>query len=141
MRARKWNIPLTYPPKIKAVQDGNCTQTIRVGDKFRVGDLVSFHGWEERPYRSKRGFRTPYWGIILVEDISIYSNGIYSPWPDMFCEWDTPEMDALASLDGIDPPTGEELGRVLTSMHKIPDEGLSAQIIIWGYTRDTKMSG
>jgi hypothetical protein len=103
-----------------------------------MGDLVSFHGWEGRPYRSKWSFRTPYWALILVEDISIYSNGIYSPWPDRFCEWDTPEMDALASLDGIDPPTGEELGRVLTSMHRIPDEGLSAQIITWEYTRDTR---
>jgi hypothetical protein len=33
--------------------------------------------------------------------------------------------------DGIDPPTGQELGRVLTSMHKVPYEGLLAQIITW----------
>jgi len=45
-KPRKWNLPLTYEPKIPGVIDGTIQQTIRVGRKFRVGDLVSFHGWE-----------------------------------------------------------------------------------------------
>jgi len=131
---RRWNLPLTYAPKIPAVLDGRCTQTIRAGRKFEIGDLVSFHGWEGKPYRSKWSFRTPYFTIELVENIQIFAGGIYSLWLDVFSPWDSPAIDAIAFLDGTDPPTGSELGRVLTRMHKFPDKGLPAQIIRWRYT-------
>jgi len=48
---RKWNLPLTYGPKIAGVLDGTIRQTIRVGRKFSPGDLVSFHGWSGRRIR------------------------------------------------------------------------------------------
>lgn len=45
--------------------------------------------------------------------------------------WDTPWMDELAKRDFIDPPTGVELGNVLTHLHKIGEEGEPFQIIRW----------
>jgi hypothetical protein len=139
---RKHVLPLTYAPKIPAVLDGRCRQTIRAGRKFKKGDLVMFHGWEGRPYRSKWSFRTPYYEIHTVWDIMVWGTGIL--FPEMkshvdysfehFVAW--PFLDWLAVLDGIDPPTGEELGRVLLAMHKIPPEGLSAQIITWTFSNE-----
>ncbi len=134
-KPRKWVIPLTYPPKIPKVLSGECTQTIRPGRKFEPYDLVSFHGWEGRPYWSKWSFRTPYHEIQLVEDIILFAGGIYSEWPDVFSPWDSPVMDTVAKLDGIDPPTGIELGRVLASKNKIPEKGIDAQIIRWKFAR------
>jgi hypothetical protein len=128
---QKWNLPLTYRLKIPAVLDGRCTQTIRAGRKFQVGDLISFHGWEGKPYRSKWSFRTPYFKVILAEDIKIMPNGIFHELADAFLPWHDPRMDILAIADGIDPPIGQELGGVLTRMHKVPYNGLPAQIITW----------
>ena len=126
---RKWILPLTYAPKIPAVLDGRCTQTIRPGRKFRARDLIMFHGWEGRPYHSKWSFRTPYWELHMAWPILILPDGFVSggdlyKWPGQACT-------GLSERDGIDPPTGQELGRVLLSMHKIPPEGLEAQIIRW----------
>jgi hypothetical protein len=78
-KPRKWNLPLTYEPKIPGVIDGTIRQTIRVGRKFRVGDLVSFHGWEGRPYRSKWSFRTPYFTLTMARAIRIVPGGIVVP--------------------------------------------------------------
>lgn len=131
-------LPLTYKPKIQAVREGRCRQTIRAGRKFQVGDLVMFHGWEGKPYRSKWSFRTPWWKIhTSIWNVQIFKEGILFPemtdWmdysPEMFSPWMV--LDWIAELDGIDPPTGEELGKVLLSMHRIPEEGFPAQIIRW----------
>lgn len=140
---RKHILPLTYAPKIPKVLSGECIQTIRPGRKYQVGALVMFHGWEDRPYRSKWSFRTPYWKIHTVWDVRIYRDGIvflerkggpdYSP--EMFRMW--PFLDWLAVLDGIDPPTGTELGRVLTNMHKLPSDGLPSQVIRWTFSNET----
>lgn len=147
---RKHILPLTYQPKIPAVLDGTCTQTIRAGRKFQVGDLVMFHGWEGKPYRSKWSFRTPYWKTTYVKDIRVLHTGIIAllwkdedPWfgwrksqigkASLFT-WDT--LDGLAELDRIRPRTGEALRDVLFSMHKIPDDGLLAQITRWDPTAE-----
>jgi len=129
---RKWILPLTYSPKIPAVLDGRCTQTIRPGRKFLARDLIMFHGWEGRPYHSKWSFRTPYWELhmawpILIHPEGVITSGELNRWGGVVC-------NELSKRDGIDPPTGKELGRVLLSMHKIPPEGLEAQIIRWRYT-------
>ena len=126
-KPRKWNIPLTYEPKIAGVRDGTIRQTIRAGAKYRIGDLVSFHGWSGRPYRSPWSFRTPYCSLIQVIPITIYPSGIEAPGEVR--RWDL--LDEIARLDGIEPPTGEALCRVLSGMHKIPDEGVEAQILRW----------
>jgi hypothetical protein len=145
---RKHNIPLTYPPKVQAVREGKCTQTIRAGRKFKVGDLVSFHGWEGRPYRSKWSFRTPYYEIHTVWDIMVWRTGILFPEmkdhfdysPEMFSEWSL--LDWLAVLDGIVPATGEELGRVIIEMNElVPTENnllgeLDMQVIRWTFSNE-----
>jgi hypothetical protein len=128
---KKYNLPLTYAPKIPKVLSGECRQTIRVGRKFKPCDLVSFHGWEGKPYRSKWSFRTPYFIISTIVDLEIHSWGLLDSQTQRELYWDMPWANEIAERDGIDPPTGEELGRVLCSMHKIPDEGLPAQIIVW----------
>jgi len=40
-------------------------------------------------------------------------------------------MILTAKADGIDPPTGEALEKVMKEYHRIPDEGLEAQILRW----------
>ena len=124
---RKWNIPLTYAPKIAGVLAGSIRQTIRTGRKFSPGDLVSFHGWEGKPYRSKWSFRTPYAPLKDVIPITIRADGVEAPRE--FRPWCL--LDEIARLDGIDPPTGEALCRVLSGMHKIPDTSIEAQILRW----------
>ena len=140
---KKYNLPQTYAPKIPKVLSGECTQTIRAGRKFQVGDLVSFHGWEGKPYRSKWSFRTPYFEIHTTWNITICQEGILFPEllvgydysPEMFREWNC--LDWLAVLDGIEPATGEELGKVLLSMNELePTENnllgeLDMQVIRW----------
>lgn len=129
-----FNLPLTYEPKIQPVIDGTCRQTIRIGRKFSEGDLVSFHGWEGRPYHSSWAFRTPYQPLWMVEDIFIVKEGFLFFHNGKFYKevhWHEWEMRDLAKKDGIIPATGEELHKVLTSKNKIPDEGIEAQIIRW----------
>ncbi|HPM61110.1 MAG TPA: hypothetical protein PK955_01380 [Methanoregulaceae archaeon] len=145
---RKHVLPLTYKPKIPAVLEGRCTQTIRAGRRFKVGNLVMFHGWEGQPYRSKWSFRTPYWPIHTVWNITVWKNGILFPEmlegydysPEMFRPWDC--LDWLAVLDGIVPETGEELGRVLLEMNElVPTENnllgeLEMQVIRWTFSNE-----
>ena len=130
---RKWNMALTYEPKIVGVLSGDVVQTIRVGRKFAVGDVVSFHGWEGRPYHSKWSFRTPYVALVDVCDILMSDAGIefqksgavelgvLVPWSN---------LDELARCDGIVPPTGAALKAVLMSGVK-SKKSIEAQIIRW----------
>lgn len=124
---KKWNIPLTYAPKITGVLDGSIRQTIRTGRKFSVGDLVSFHGWEGTPYRSKWAARTAYAPLKDVIPITILPRGL--TMPHEFRPWHV--LDEIARLDGIEPPTGAELYRVLSVLNPIPQSGVEAQIIRW----------
>lgn len=128
-RPRKWVLPLTYAPKIPGVIGGTIRQTIRPGRKYAVGDWISFHGWSGVHYRSPWSFRTGYFLLFEVKDITIFRNGIRHGAETRPRSWSS--YDDLAARDGIDPPTGEELGRLLRAMHRIPDEGLPAQIIRW----------
>lgn len=135
---RKWNLPLTYQPKIQPVIDGTCKQTIRVckpdKPKKQEGDLIRFYTWIGTPYRSKRKTITGYSELWLTEDILIISTGMLHYHNDKFqkeVNWDTWEMNNLADYDGIVPPTGEALRDVLVSKNKIPSEGIEAQILRW----------
>lgn len=138
---RKHVLPLTYPQKIPAVLKGNCSQSIRVGSRINIGDLIMFHGWEGKPYRSKWSFRTPYWPIWYVQEILVSESGWKIPLSkrggyrgqtfSRVIPWDHYRSDMLSQLDGIAPATGEELYRVISTMHKIPDEGLPMQVLRW----------
>jgi co-chaperonin GroES (HSP10) len=119
----------TYEPKIKAVRKGSITQTIRKRGKVpvKVGDKILFHGWEDRPYRSKWSWRLKT-EITAVVDITVYAWGI----EDMSSRRPWRTLNLLAELDGIEPPTGEELGRVLTEKNKGDFvKGELFQIIRW----------
>ena len=118
-------LPLTYPPKIPGMLAGTIRQTIRVAGKTRymVGDQVAFHGWAGKPYRSPWSFRTGYFELKEVVPILIFPYGISS------VSWD--KHDALALLDGIDPPTGIELGLVLCEYNDIPESGAPGFILRW----------
>lgn len=110
-------LPLTYAPKIAAVQDGTCTQSIRIDTPLTVGDFVAFHGWEGRPYHSAWSFRTPYFLITLAKPINVHADYAYLPEEKKKLLADDPLLDRLAAKDGIDPPTGKELLQVLHAMH------------------------
>jgi hypothetical protein len=131
--SRKWNIPLTYSPKIQPVIDGTCRQTIRTGRKFSVGDLIRFYTWAGRPYHSKRTTITEYVEIKEVFAIDINFRGImtynYEGFPAKFFKWD--ELDWLALKDGIVPATGWSLGAVLKDKNTIGTIGIDAQIVRW----------
>lgn len=138
---RKHILPLTYAPKIPAVLDGTCTQTIRAGRRVQACDLVMFHGWEGKPYHSKLSFRTPYWKVEMAWPIVIHITGLSSTPTSIIHEWNCRGCTDLAERDGIVPSNGQELGRVLHSMHTIPDTGLPAQIIRWDPKAVKEMQG
>ncbi len=132
---RKWNLPLTYKPKIIPVYDGQITQTIRTGRKYAVGDSVAFHGWEGVPYKSKWAYRTPYFQVIEVIDITLnYVHGITTP---LGCQHGWEKLNYLAELDGIEPPTGFALRDVLFDLNNQQNE-VEAQVLRWSYVESER---
>ncbi len=115
-------LPLTYKPKIPGVLAGEINQSIRVDHEetkrdLQVGDHVAFHGWSGRPYHSPWSFRTPFCKVIEAHPISVRKDSIYFSEEKLILKSDDPVLDKLAALDGIEPPTGRELIRVLHLMH------------------------
>jgi hypothetical protein len=135
---RKWNISLTYEPKIEPVRKGEITQTIRIIGKSgpkREGNLISLHGWQGRPYHSSWSWRMPYKKITEAISCEIYDAGMWID-PKWFTKssgkfwWS--DLDWLAALDGIVPATGEELKQVLSAKNNLSNCcGKKAQIIRW----------
>ena len=138
---RRWNVAIAYIPKLQGVYDGSIRQTIRRGNKSTQGDLISFHGWAGRPYHSEWSCRTPYFRLTKVTDIRVSFDGIEWLTPrggepeGGLVPWSDPRMDQIAQMDGIVPPTGQALSRVLTRFNKILPEGYTAQILQWTPTR------
>lgn len=131
---RKLVMSITYPPKIEPVKDGRCTQTIRKGRKVSVGDEILFHGWSGLPRRSKWSWDTRVTVThaikIKISEGGIDSRGSITGLP-YYHEWKCPELDELAQLDFIDPPTGEALRDVLFGLNGAPDGPEEYQIIRW----------
>ena len=119
-------IALTYEPKIAAVRQGTVRQTIRrVGKRvYKVGDKLVLHGWAGKPYRSPWNWRTE--AFTLKEVFKIYfdcKDVAYKVHPElsvgamantriaslMGCD----TLDDLAARDGIVPPSGLQLHKVL----------------------------
>lgn len=124
----------TYEPKIPKVRSGKVTQTIRKGSKVAVGDIITFHGWEGRPYRSPWSWRLE---VVVNEVIPfiVQDEGLMIEGVGMWA-WDSPWVNQLAKLDGIVPPKGLELARLLfedlrpTRVAGVMD-GYEYQIIRW----------
>ena len=123
----------TYKPKIKAVQAGTCTQTIRLRgiDPVEIGDYILFHGWSGKPYKSEWSWRlkvrvTEVWNVFMRTD------GIIPPdWPPRLIAWTDPFVNDIAKRDGIKPPTGEALFQLLNKMYKLEKSADAFQIIRW----------
>lgn len=121
------NMGFTYRPKIPAVMDGRCTQTIRAMRKrpIREGDFLNLFTWSGKPYRSKWAWRKKV-EVKAVYDIEVRKEGIrWFGWRNgktdktdwLFLFWESENMDRLAKADFIDPPTGEGLRDVLRGLH------------------------
>ena len=128
LKTKYW-IPLTYSPKIPGVLNGTIRQTIRTRRTYAVEDRIAFHGWAGKPYRSPWSFRTEYFRLREVIPIFILPAGIAFEDDRSWKRWEN--LAFIAEKDGIVPATGEELGRVLSSYHKIPVDGVPAQILRW----------
>jgi hypothetical protein len=133
---RKWNLPLTYEPKIQPVIDGTCRQTIRPVKKphleKKIGDLIRFYIWTGKPYRSKRKTITEYMPLVNVKSCRISYNGI----DDLYFVgevglWGWKDLDRLAELDGIVPPTGEALRDILMEKNNVTTDWIDAQVLRW----------
>jgi hypothetical protein len=135
------HLSITYKPKIPGIISGDIRCDIRIGRKgrFKVGELVEFHGWQERPYWSPWSWRTKPYKLIAVEEIWIQPNKVRF-WQEAVPEDGTPEqwigfswdgLDRLAERDGIVPPTGIELRKVLTVTSGLDPRGDCGQILEW----------
>lgn len=125
---------ITYEPKIEPVRDGRCTQTIRKGRRFSVGDSILIHGWEGRPYRSKWNWRLRV-EVTMAAPIVIHEEGIsgVNKYGDIgpVAHWWGNYCNMLAKEDSIEPATGEELKNVLFGLNGAPTEPEPYQIIRW----------
>lgn len=111
-------LPLTYKPKIPGVLAGTINQSIRFDTDLQEGDFIRFHGWDGIPYRSKWSFRTPYLQLTTAMPVNIRKNdSFYFPETEEKYSQPSEFLNNLAAQDGIDPPTTEELIRVLRAMH------------------------
>ena len=152
---RKHTKPFTYMPKIEAVRAGELTQTIRPRNNNKpvgVGDEILFHGfkckcgsedWEPlddqymklrcRGCGKRMGYATRLWSWRMRVEVIEVINVAAHPWGLVYPdgtkrEWT--ELDTLARLDGILPPTGEALGKVLRSLTDLYG-GKQFQVIRW----------
>lgn len=122
---------LTYAPKIEAVQDGRCMQTIRSMRKkeIKVGDIITFHGWEGRPYWSKWSWQMR---VTVTEVIYCFaSTGGVKFKNNNIIPWDDILIDIIAMNDFIDPPTGPALRDVLFELNNAPSVPMKYQVIRW----------
>jgi len=126
----------TYEPKIPAVLAGTCSQTIRKVGKVKVeaGDIITFHDWEGRPYWSSWTWSFEV-EVSEVLKITACEGGIIVRPPGCMTttlkKWTSPWARKLAETDGLQPPTGEELRRVLVSQMKRDEVVKQFQVIRW----------
>lgn len=136
-------LPLTYKAKIEPVRTYKCRQTIRIQKKIKweVGDYIAFYDWSSVPYRSPWSWRTPYMRVNTVLPLKVREDGFELLVEDGIWEvdlyiWESAYGNVLAHRDGIDPPTGFELGRLLITMHNLfkerePPSFYRFQVIRW----------
>ena len=113
-------IPMSYAPKLDAVFDGTCTQTIRRGLKYAVGERRWIYEWSGKPYRSKWGRRM----LVEITDVQrVELNELTLDFTTdtgatvFTCGWAQEDARRLAADDHIDPPTGLGLRDVLKGLN------------------------
>ena len=133
------NMALTYKPKIDPVRRNECKQTIRTMRKRPIvpGDIIKFHGWMDKAYKSPWTSRK---AVVVKEVIPIivHEDGIAKPYVGTgpwisgpVCHWWDSYCDYLAKLDYIYPATGEALRDVLFGLNGVPNTPQEYQIIQW----------
>jgi len=131
----KHKLPFTYGTKIRFILTGDCTQTIRAGSKFSVGDEILIYSWSSKPY-SKRSAWINRTDVVVTSVIPIIVSEVGIKFPlaydDHIFSWTHEMINDLAKLDFIDPPTGLALRDVLIDLLKLPKgEESDCQIIRW----------
>ena len=130
---KKYVMSMVYPPKIEAVQEGRCTQTIRTikNRPVQVGDSILFHGWSGKAYRSKWNGRMR----VTVKEVlhCIVTDHWVKVEGNEAVPWNHPSIDELARRDFIEKPTGMALRNVLFILNggNPPTEPVRYQIIRW----------
>ena len=121
---------LTYKPKVLAVRNGDCRQTIRKVGKRTIepSDVITFHGWQDKPRRSPWSWDKK---VVVFEVIpaklskdGMFIEGNLHAWASWY-------PTRLAEYDYIDPPTGEALRDVLFGLNGVPEQPVDYIIIRW----------
>ena len=143
MKATHAAIPMSYKPKLDAVFDGRCTQTIRKGRKYAVGQRRWIFGWSGVPRHSKWGRR------MLVEIVGCHGLKVRKDWIGFFPDeraipqWAScwaRNATELARLDFIDPPTGSALRDTLKRLNGRDWQG-EYQVVRWKRLEEVKAEG
>lgn len=112
------------------VRDGLIRQTIRprsTRKPKKVGDNALLHGWKGVPYRSPWSWR---FEKRIREVIPIDIDKIGVRREGLFFKWNMAYPRYLARMDGIIPPTGERLWKVLSELYE-SDEPMEMDVIRW----------
>jgi hypothetical protein len=131
-------LPLTYAPKVESVFSGVCRQSIRRGERFSVGDKITFFTWAGKPYRSKWDRRyearlTAAYPIKIIDArptqniVSILSDRV-GDFPAIL---DDGDCASLARQDGIMPNTRAGLVAVLDALHGGKSLSGKWQVLRW----------
>ena len=132
---------LTYAPKIPAVLSGVVRQTIRPQGKVGNNDIILFHGWQGKPYRSPWSWRLKV-QLNMIYNIEVFKEGIIHGDTGKLIKWRSRTMDATAKLDGIIPEgeesPGEAMGTLFNKMYVLPQigcdkEGKWFSVLIWDW--------
>ena len=110
--------------KLKSLFESSARETISMGIKLNISDIIFFRGWNEKldrsdcvvSYRTQKFRVTEVYSIyITTKGIKWITHGVRTPDWDLV-PWGDPRIDQIAKLDEIVLPT---------------DEGYTAQIIRW----------
>ena len=141
-------LTMSYEPKVDAVRDGKCRQTLRpVASKGkhpvvrRVADFALSYAWSGTPYCSTWKWQRKDTIVELVRmDCSLDSIFMYwySQARDImhpigkFYEWDSPVIDDLARRDYIQEKNGLSLRRVIDDIYGLANHRiLTMEAIRW----------
>lgn len=121
---------MSYLPKSHAVRDGVCTQTIRRGEKYWVGDELTIGGTGRYVWEWKISAV-----VTEVYNITVCPTG-FRDHEGMFHSWDSGIADYLAERNHIQPATGIELYNVLKRRFYATRSRDAFQVVRWDVLHD-----